>query len=147
MSKFTRCLIALLLAWLAAPALAEELTEVSDTDLFYEDRIAELERSVKVLAEELERTRSEVTVPEEPELKSSYGMGPAASKVYQLARGLSIGGYGEAYYRNYVADQTWVPRPPRSISSRGGFRSEATARPTTATTWPTRRRSRTPPTF
>jgi hypothetical protein len=106
MSKFTWCLTALLLAWLAAPALAQEVAGAGDVDLLYEDRIAELERTVKVLAEELERTRSEVTVPEEPELKSSYGMGPAASKVYQLARGLSIGAYGEAYYRNYVGDQT-----------------------------------------
>ena len=106
MSKFARCLMALPLVCLVAPALADEVAGVSDADLEYEDRIAELERTVKVLAEELERTRADVTVPEEPELKSSYGMGPAASKIYQLARGLSIGGYGEAFYRNYVDDQT-----------------------------------------
>ena len=57
------------------------------------------------LLPELERTRADVTVPEEPELKSSYGLGPAASKVYGLARGISIGGYGEAFYRNYVSDK------------------------------------------
>jgi hypothetical protein len=57
-----------------------------------------------VLTEELERTRTEVTVPELPDLKSQYGMGPAASKIYGLTRGLSIGGYGEGNYRNIVDD-------------------------------------------
>jgi hypothetical protein len=98
----------LVLAWVA-PAQAEEdspgTPPPSDRDLGYEDRIAELERTVRVLADELERTRADVTVPEEPELKSSYGLGPAASKVYDVSRGISIGGYGEAYYRNYVSDK------------------------------------------
>jgi hypothetical protein len=58
-----------------------------------------------VLADELERTRADVTVPEDPELIPRYGLGPAASKVYGIARGLSIGGYGEAFYRNYVSDK------------------------------------------
>jgi len=50
----------------------------------------------------------DVAVPEDPELVSSYGMGPAASKIYGIERGLSIGGYGEAYYRNFVSDETRV---------------------------------------
>jgi opacity protein-like surface antigen len=44
-----------------------------------------------------------VAVPEEVELKSQYGLGPAASKVYGVERGLSIGGYGEAYYTNQLS--------------------------------------------
>jgi opacity protein-like surface antigen len=71
-----------------------------------EDRIAELERTVATLAEELARTRAEIAVPEEAaSLTSRYGYGPAASKVYERERGLSIGGYGEAFYTNYVSDQ------------------------------------------
>ena len=109
MAILARCLTLLLaLAW-AGPAQADEAfagtAPPSDRDLEYEDRIAELERTVRVLADELERTRMDVTVPEDPELKSSYGLGPAASKVYGVARGLSIGGYGEAFYRNYVSDK------------------------------------------
>jgi len=69
------------------------------------DRIAELERVVAVLASELERTRADITVPEEPELISQYGFGPAASKIYGIHRGLSIGGYGEVYYSNLVSDE------------------------------------------
>ena len=104
-----RCLTLLLaLAW-AAPTLADDpsagTANATDRDLEYEDRISELERTVRVLADELERTRADVTVPEEPELIARYGLGPAASKVYGVARGLSIGGYGEAFYRNYVSDK------------------------------------------
>lgn len=77
----------------------------SDRDLAYEDRIATLERTVDTLATELERTRRETVVPENPELKSKYGMGPAASKVFDLARGLSIGGYGEINYTHFTGDK------------------------------------------
>ncbi len=116
MSIQNRCSILLLLiCGLVAPALADDASVPTDAsvgtastaaNLDYEDRIAELERVVQALASELQRTREDITVPEDVELKSSYGMGPAASKVYGLSRGLSIGGYGEAFYRNYVGDKT-----------------------------------------
>jgi hypothetical protein len=86
---------------LASGASAAEQT---DRERAHEDRIAELERTVQVLADELERTRTQMAVPEEPELKSLYGLGPAASKVYSIARGLSIGGYGEGVYQNFIDD-------------------------------------------
>ncbi|MCH7644358.1 MAG: hypothetical protein IH974_05925 [Myxococcales bacterium] len=70
-----------------------------------EDRIAELERTVAILADELERTRRELVVPEDQPLSSQFGLGPAASKIYDLGRGLSVGGYGEGYYRNLVGDE------------------------------------------
>lgn len=109
MQSATRCLIAL--CWIAAAAMAtadDAGPGSSAQEMAYEDRIAELERAVAVLASELERTRMDVAVPEQPELKSAYGMGPAASKVYGLTRGLSVGGYGEASYRNFVNDETRV---------------------------------------
>ena len=46
----------------------------------------------------MRRLREMLVLPETAELKSCYGLGPAASKVYGLNRGLSIGGYGEADY-------------------------------------------------
>ena len=81
MATFSRwlILIGLLCVMGGSSALAEE---PDDRDRMYEDRIAELERTVGVLATELERTRRESVVPESPELKSKYGMGPAASKVF-----------------------------------------------------------------
>lgn len=87
---------------LAASAAAQE---TSDAVRLRDDRIAELERKLDVLASELDRVRTQVAVPEEPELKSLYGLGPAASKIYGVERGLSIGGYGEANYRNFIGDR------------------------------------------
>jgi opacity protein-like surface antigen len=69
-----------------------------------DDRIEELERKVDLLAGELSRVRSELVVPAEPTLESNYGFGPAASKIYGADRGLSIGGYGELNYTNFIND-------------------------------------------
>ena len=84
----------------AEPAAAPEPDAVRQRD----DVIDELARKVDLLTEELARVRDQVGVPEEPGLKASYGLGPAASKVYGIDRGLSIGGYGEWFYRNFVGD-------------------------------------------
>ena len=70
-----------------------------------DDVIAELVRKVDVLTDEVGALRTQVAVPEEPELKSQYGFGPAASKVYSSQRGLSIGGYGEVNYTGFVSDK------------------------------------------
>jgi hypothetical protein len=86
---------------LASGAAADATT---DRQLAQEDRIAELERTVQVLADELESTRTAMAVPEEPELVSAYGLGPAASKIYGVTRGLSLGGYGESVYQNFFRD-------------------------------------------
>ena len=106
MANRTRWLSVLLpLALLAAnDVYGEPAASIPERDLAYEDRIAELERQVRVLAGEVERARMDSAVPEAL-LESSYGYGPAASKVYGRSRGLSIGGYGEAFYTNYVADK------------------------------------------
>ena len=49
--------------------------------------------------DEVERLKSSLDAAGDKEYKSFYGLGPAASKVYQLDRGLSIGGYGEFHYQ------------------------------------------------
>lgn len=67
-------------------------------------RREEQERKTGILAEELETLKSKFTLPETVEYKSLYGLGPAASKVYQMPRGLSIGGYGEASAIFFVGD-------------------------------------------
>ena len=50
-----------------------------------------LERKTDVLSQEVERLRTNLAIPEEAQYKSAYGLGPAASKVYQVGKGLSIG--------------------------------------------------------
>lgn len=67
--------------------------------------VSNLERKTNVLTEEVEKLRTELVVPEKVEYKSAYGLGPAASKVYQVGKGLSLGGYGEANYQARVEDK------------------------------------------
>jgi hypothetical protein len=61
--------------------------------------IAELERRVDLLAQELEMLRLGEAAVEADE--SVHGMGPAASKIYREPKGASIGGYGEIVYQNF----------------------------------------------
>jgi hypothetical protein len=91
------------LALLAAGAAHAGTTE--DEIQKRDDVIADLVRRVDVLTDEVSTLRTQVAVPEEPELKSAYGFGPAASKVYGVQRGISIGGYGEANYINFIGDE------------------------------------------
>ncbi len=62
-------------------------------------------RKIDVLAHEVESLKSRLVLPEARALKSYYGLGPAASKVYGIDRGLSIGGYGEFNFQKFVNDQ------------------------------------------
>lgn len=59
-------------------------------------RDAELERKVEALTEEITRRSAGVSFGKP--LESKWGLGPAASKVYGIERGVSIGGYGEMLY-------------------------------------------------
>ena len=61
----------------------------SDRETAQEDELRELKRQLRVVVEELARLRTSMAVPEEPELKSTYGLGPAASRIYGVSRGLS----------------------------------------------------------
>jgi len=64
-----------------------------------------LERKTDVLSAELEKLRTNLVIPEETKYKSSYGLGPAASKIYSVGKGLSIGGYGEGNYQAIVGEK------------------------------------------
>ena len=87
-SDSVRVAAALALLSSARPALAEDP----------EPTLEELAEKVEVLTEEIRHAREEAVLPEtDEELKSWYGMGPAASKVYSKTSGLSIGGYAEYF--------------------------------------------------
>jgi hypothetical protein len=79
-----------------------------DQDRARDDRIAELEHKLDVVVQELGALRAERAVPEtEAELTSTHGYGPAASKVYSVAKGVSIGGYAEgSYHRQHDSDSS-----------------------------------------
>ena len=61
----------------------------------------EQERKTDILATEVEKLKTQLNIPDKREYKSLYGMAPAASQVYMLKRGLSIGGYGEYFYTGF----------------------------------------------
>jgi thiamine biosynthesis lipoprotein ApbE len=64
---------------------------------------AELERRIQVLSGELDDLKlGEVAAPAR---ESRHGMGPAASKVYGVKQGVSVGGYGEMLYENFAAER------------------------------------------
>lgn len=71
-----------------------------------EEKVSDLEHKASVLAEEVEKIRTEMFIPDDVAYKSAYGLGPAASKIYQKDQGLSIGGYGEGNYQVTVDDET-----------------------------------------
>lgn len=79
-------------------------SEASQETAQEQQQVQELERKTGVLTEEVEKLRTQLVIPEETAYKSVYGLGPAASKIYQVNKGLSIGGYGEGFYQNRVED-------------------------------------------
>ena len=88
------------------PAVASAASpETGEEQVSEGERLDEVESKLDVLAQEIGRIATSQAVPEEPELESSYGLGPAASKVYRKDHGLSIGGYGEFRYRAHVTDE------------------------------------------
>jgi len=75
-------------------SLTEEVQNLR-TEGIPDQKVKEIERKLDVLAEEIENIKSAAVV-EEPTYEMVYGQGPAASKVYLVDKGVSIGGYGEA---------------------------------------------------
>jgi hypothetical protein len=83
--------------WLAKPAGSVEPLSQDTTDL------AQLKRQVEAITRELERMRlgGDVVVRADTGI---LGFGPAASKIYKVDQGVSIGGYGEILYE-FVDDE------------------------------------------
>ena len=101
----------------AAPAAAQETTEQRVERLQREvdalrqalagrdtTGLAALRRQIDALSREIEQMRlgGEVTVQADTSL---HGLAPAASKVYRVQQGVSIGGYGEVLYQNFSEER------------------------------------------
>lgn len=105
-------LVALALA-LAAPLRAQTATPTPD-------RIADLERKIEALSQEMEKIKLGEAATEPQADQRSVGYAPAASKVYRSAASkVSIGGYGELNYLNFSKR--------RQDAGPGGARSRADA--------------------
>ena len=74
-------------------------------------KVAELERRIEILAEELDRLRSgEETVELTEEEARLMGLSPSAAPTYGQQSGASFAGYGEMLYENYAgSDQSGNP--------------------------------------
>ncbi len=77
---------------IAAPAAAQETDSA---------KIEQLEEQIEAITRELEEMKLGREVVAQADT-SMYGLGPAASKVYRVRRGVSIGGYGELLYENFA---------------------------------------------
>jgi uncharacterized coiled-coil protein SlyX len=63
--------------------------------------VEELRRQIDVLTKEIEDLKTAVPETAPPGPRGAFGLGPAASKIYGVTRGVSIGGYGEVLYQNF----------------------------------------------
>ena len=108
--------------------LAETRSELAQikaasTSAATDARLAEIERKVDILAQEIEAMKlgeaagagapsnaaeavavaaAPMPPPTDETVVDRFGLGLSASKVYGIKRGVSIGGYGEALYQNFA---------------------------------------------
>ena len=116
-----RVLFVLALFGSSAP-LGAQPTDEADTQAESEQQvdatdIAELQRQIEILAEELERLRSGEESQDElsEDETRALGLAPSAAAAYEGASGVSIAGYGEMLYENFAdQDQAGQPTGPTS---------------------------------
>ena len=66
--------------------------------------LARLRRQIEALSREVEALRLGSDVMPVADT-SAHGFGPAASKIYKVQQGVSIGGYGEMLYENFAKER------------------------------------------
>ncbi|HEX9654389.1 MAG TPA: hypothetical protein VGA99_11810 [bacterium] len=95
MAKFLSALVCIFFVFGFQTTAAQQSTE--------QDTLRELMRRIDILTEEIEKSKlGEVA---ETKYESRFGMGPAASRVYQLTKtGVSLAGYGEIVYSNFASE-------------------------------------------
>jgi hypothetical protein len=96
-SRTTRRTIELLClsAFGVAPASAQERDSTE---------LKQIERQIEAITRQLEELQLGREVVVEADT-SVHGFGPAASKVYKVRQGVSIGGYGEVLYENFLGNR------------------------------------------
>ena len=79
-----------------------EASEGTETGEAQEPDVAELERRIDVLAEEIERLRSGEDERLDVDEARRLGLAPSASATYAIDSGVSIAGYGEMLLENFA---------------------------------------------
>lgn len=64
----------------------------------------EMERKIDILTREIEQNKLGEAASD-PIYKSAFGLAPAASKVYHIDRGVSVGGYGEMVFQGFDSEK------------------------------------------
>src|SRR5690606_37143240 len=59
---------------------------------------------IEILATEIQNLKSGFDLFAEVGTEGSYGLAPAASKIYRTKKGVSLGGYGEMVYENFARE-------------------------------------------
>jgi hypothetical protein len=93
-----------LFASVASADTAEELKDLKSRLSELEQKLKDEQEKTDVIAGEVSNNKVSSLIPAKKELKSIFGFGPSASSVYQVDQGLSLAGYGEAYYQNFTSD-------------------------------------------
>lgn len=104
--KILAATTALSFAVFAAPVsiTAEENDEIVIEDASVDSNMT-IEEKVDILSKEVERLKAGRSLFGKAPEKGKHGVGPAASKIYDIDSGVSIGGYGEIHYEHPVAPQ------------------------------------------
>ncbi|HSJ14419.1 MAG TPA: hypothetical protein VK939_08385 [Longimicrobiales bacterium] len=97
MDKVTKTLMAAAFAFLAAGTpLGAQQTDTAELN--------RLRRQIEALAAEIESMKLGTEVVAQADT-AMLGMGPAATKVYRIRQGVSLGGYGEVLYENFAKER------------------------------------------
>ncbi len=94
------------------------------------DSIDELQRKMDILGQEIEKVKLGAAASDPVADQMQYGFGPAASKVYRSKPGISLGGYGELLFEQFMGgfnpDGTIQSgrRFPRYSSLSNGYQSQ-----------------------
>lgn len=102
-NKQTLALAFVLGLWATAPRLQAQGDLAERVERLEGDN-AELRHRVDVLTDELQHV--DLGDVFDPVGEGAHGLSPGASKVYAADDGLSLGGYGEALYRNFAGSGT-----------------------------------------
>jgi hypothetical protein len=112
MNMLKRIAITLLALTFTASAFAQDAADLERRLRALEEKIAnlqpspdlaEIRRQIEILGKEIEALKTPQAAEQVVEMTDEqYGLGPAASKVYRVERGLSFGGYGEMLYENFA---------------------------------------------
>lgn len=108
-----KLLVCLMVVCVSPLALAEdqpiepqepEISSQIQSEEAQESETSEVDEKIEILATEIQNLKSGFDLFAEVGTEGSYGLAPAASKIYRTKKGVSLGGYGEMVYENFARE-------------------------------------------